>query len=364
MTAHKNINKTQPGRTVLIAPLDWGMGHVTRCIPLIRMLSDTGFTVTAATNLQGKIILQKEFPGLKIIDLPGYNVQYSRSRFLFSLKMALQIPKIIAAVSRENHWLKQLVSTESFNIIISDNRYGLYSKKAKCIFITHQLSIRTGTKVSDYISNCINRFFINKYNECWVPDFAGDKNLSGALSHPPPKTKTPIKYLGALSRFVRSAESKTIDVLCVISGPEPQRSIFENLLANPLKNIKGNHMFVRGVINGSVMTDLPKNITVADHMSAADLNDAMNRAEIVVARSGYSTVMDLARLQKKSILIPTPGQTEQEYLAKYLSANNYAISYAQENFDLARAIDELKRKSFTCFPDEDETLLSKAIISL
>lgn len=327
-------------KTILIAPLDWGLGHATRCIPLIRELVQQGMQVIVAADRNVELILKEEFPLLTFIHLSGYNISYSRKKAFLPLKIFVQFPKMLLVVYREHKWLKKIIKQYSISAVISDNRFGLYHSRVTSVFVTHQLQIKTGNKISDAIVHKINSWFIKKYTECWVPDFEGQINIAGELSHPK-KILTNVKYIGCLSRFDRnSLFEKLYDLLIIISGPEPQRSIFEKMLYAQLSTYNGSVLFVRGLpenlqeegFNKDLI--LNKNIIVKNHLDAKGLCRAIQQSKLVISRSGYTTVMDLLKLQQKAILVPTPGQTEQEYLAKYLLQKNIFYTVQQHDFIL------------------------------
>ena len=356
-----NINR----KRVLIAPLDWGLGHATRCVTIIKELLAQGFDVMIAAEKGGAVLLQKEFPDIKIMPLQGYRVSYSKNKKFFLVKMLSQFSKIYAAVKNENKWLNEIIKEYEIDIVISDNRYGLYNKNCHTIFITHQLFIKTGNRFTEWIAQKINYHYINKFNECWVPDVEEIENLAGELSHPITKPTIPVKYIGILSRFKKLAIEKNIDLLVMLSGPEPQRTMLEVILLQQLKETKLKTVLVRGLPSAKESIFLEnKLVEIINHLPASELNKLICSANIVVARSGYSTVMDLAALQKKSILIPTPGQTEQEYLAKYLAEKNYCITFDQENFNLEKEIEKLNKTTLNSYPILQKDTLKNIITGL
>ena len=332
----QNFNKS----LILIAPLDWGLGHTTRCIPIIITLKKANYDVVVAACAKQKNLLQQEFSDLRYIDLAGYNISYSKNKWFFIAKMILQIPKILWCIYKENKWLNKIVEQEKIDVVISDNRYGLYSKKIKSIFITHQLQINTGNSFSELVLQKINYYFINKFNCCWVPDLLGENNIAGNLSHPKKMPKTPVKYIGILNRFNKIETEIKYDLCVLLSGPEPQRTLLENKLLQQLKNIKNKKiLFVRGLPN-AIENIVHSNCTIKNHLAGKELQEAICSSNIIVARSGYTTVMELLSLQKKMILIATPMQTEQEYLAMYLANKKYCISYTQNKINIVDAFNK------------------------
>ncbi|MEP7254253.1 MAG: glycosyltransferase [Ferruginibacter sp.] len=231
--------------------------------------------------------------------------------------------------------------------VISDNRFGMYHSSVPCIYVTHQLKIKTDHRFTEWIAQKINYWFINKYNECWVPDTAGEINLSGELSHPVVLPKVPVKYLGPLSRFEKVASEIRYDLLIILSGPEPQRTVFEEILLNDLKNYSGRALLVRGLpSNTTLLKPSSSSLGIQDHLPAAELNRVILQSQLIISRCGYTTVMDLIKLQKKAILVPTPGQTEQEYLADHLLKQKLFFCTKQEFFSLPEVLKKAEIFSF------------------
>jgi uncharacterized protein (TIGR00661 family) len=335
----ENFNIPELKPRVLVAPLDWGLGHATRCIPIICTLIQQNCKVVVAAEGQIKILLQKEFPGLDFIDLKGYRVQYSRYKFWMPFKLLTQFPKILFRIYAENRWLKKIVKEYNIDAVISDNRMGLYHRKILCVYITHQLTIKTGSLSTERIAQKIHYHFINKFTACWVPDAGGALNLAGELSHPSKLPKTPISYLGPLSRFEIQEAEATYDLTILLSGPEPQRSILEKKVLKDLNYFKGKVMLVRALPGETpIPTYANPCVEIKNHLPATELNQLCNQSKIIIGRCGYSTVMDLVKLNKNAILVPTPGQTEQEYLARYLHEQKLFFCVNQNDFSVADAI--------------------------
>ena len=332
---------------ILVAPLDWGLGHATRCIPIIKELLNQDCEVWLAGEGTQEALLKTEFPQLPFLRLPGYRVHYAKSAMGLLQNMFYQTPKILRAIKNENNWLKEKMKEYEFDSIISDNRYGLYYKDVPCIFITHQLSIKSPLgKWSERILQKRNYRYINRFTECWIPDEEGKNNLAGELSHPGAIPKTSLRYLGSLSRFSSHSQNETKGhLLIILSGPEPQRSIFENIIVKEIAHYNGTATIVRGLPNSISLIPSTNSILFYNHLSVELLNQEMEKAEFVIARCGYSTVMDLVKLQKKNILIPTPGQTEQKYLSKYLSGKKIAFCADQKKFSLESSL--IKAKNFS-----------------
>ena len=331
------------GKKLLVAPLDWGLGHATRCVPIIRDLLDNDCKVWLAGEGAQEKILREEFSSLPFLPMKGYRIKYSRSAL--AAKMLLQIPSVLRSLKEENKWLKERVNEYGFDAVISDNRYGLYHEKIFSVFICHQLRIKSSFgKWSENVLQRWNYKLINHFSECWIPDEEGENNLAGELSHPKVLPAIPVKYIGHLTRFEKRTVPEVKDhLLIILSGPEPQRSILENKIIDQVVNYPGTATIVRGLPGEKNIIPSTNSIRFYNHLSTKELNDEMRRAEYVISRSGYSTIMDIAALEKKSILIPTPGQTEQEYLADHLIKKQFAFCVDQKHFSLMKDIEQAKR---------------------
>jgi hypothetical protein len=295
-------------------------------------------------------LLQAEFPGLPMLTLAGYGVTYSRSNLLMHL--ALQWPQVQRAISAEHKWLQQQVLQHGFDMVISDNRYGLWSPHCHCVFMTHQLqpALPNGLGLMQGLVRRKLYRYINRFHECWVPDYAtGAGAISGALGHPQHLPAIPVKYMGWLTRFSMPALMPTsfrYKLLVLLSGPEPQRSILENMLLHQLAAWPMPVLMVRGLPGATASLEAPAHVEIFDHLPAAELEAAFLQAEFILSRGGYSTLMDAFTLQKKCIVIPTPGQTEQEYLGRELHAKGAALCFAQSGFDLAAAMKAAEMHAF------------------
>jgi len=339
---HTQVKKiAQSAKRVLIAPLDWGLGHATRCIPIIRELLNHNVEVHIATSGKIKTLLKVEFPQANFLDLKGYNIQYSKTSKCFTINIFKQIPKILSTIRFEHQWLQTIIEKYNIDCVISDNRFGLYTEKASCIFITHQLYIKTNMgKIIEQIIQHFNYKYINKFTECWVPDAANEPNLSGALGHPKYMPSVPVHYIGCLSRFhILSTIPKAIyKAVVLLSGPEPQRTILEKIIQQQASTVQEKFALVRALPEGAPELILPNNWAVFNHLPAEELNILLQQAEYIISRTGYTTIMDIMMLKKKSILIPTPGQVEQIYLGKILAQKKLAVIYDQKMFNLSAAL--------------------------
>ncbi|MHA4809181.1 glycosyltransferase [Flavitalea flava] len=326
----------------------------------------------AASGAQ-KALLEEEFPSLCFVELPGYKVKYGRNRLLTLLKIIFTIPKILIRIKQEKDWMKQFFIRERPDAVISDNRYGLYTPGLYSIFITHQLRIRTPLgRLADSLIQQINYRYINRFSQCWVPDHESGETLAGELSHPVRMPAIPTRYIGLLSRMEKHSlpPGPASDLLILLSGPEPQRTIFEESIIKQLPSLPGKTILVRGlpktkeeISPKEILTESGSGeIRVFDHLPAGALNAVMLDARLVIARAGYSTIMDLIALEKKSILIPTPGQTEQEYLGDHLARRHLALCIPQSGFSISQALEAAGNFPFTkAVGRDDKNLLQKEI---
>ena len=326
-------------KRILVAPLDWGIGHATRCIPIINALIAHDYEVIITADGRPLHLLSTEFPKLEIIRLPGYNIKYPQY-LPMSISMLLQAPKIMWNIKKENNALNSIIEDYKIDGVISDNRFGLYTEKVPCVFVTHQLEIQ-----SPYFTKNLQRFnykYINKFNACWIMDDK-ENNLAGELSRPNILPNNTI-YIGAQSRFEYQKSKKKYDFLGIVSGPEPQRTILEKGLIKALKKREEKSLVVLGKPELNNTQEIG-NLTVASHLNAKELNKAILQSNLIICRPGYSTIMDLQKLRSKAFFIPTPGQTEQEYLAKLFSQKQICYHQQQHQFDFEKAIKESKNYS-------------------
>jgi uncharacterized protein (TIGR00661 family) len=356
-----NFNNIGEKKRILVAPLNWGLGHATRCIPLIKALAANGCDVLIAASGPVKSLLQAEFPEFQFLPVPNYSISYSRKKIWLPVKLLWQAPGILRTVYRENRWLKVIISTYKLHGVISDNRFGLYHKAVPCVYITHQLTIKAPGRLAEWIAQKIHYHYINQYSQCWVPDAGGEQNLAGKLSHPVVKPAIPLHYLGPVSRFERlQIQQKLYDLLIIISGPEPQRSIFEKKLLKALAAYRGRALLVCGLPGSDEPAQQQPNLQVVNHLPANELSLAIQQSELVISRSGYTTVMDLVKLRQKAILVPTPGQSEQEYLAAYLQQQGLFVCMQQEGFSLPEALKQAG--NLKAIPYEMDTELYKKVV--
>lgn len=323
----------QHQKIILVAALNWGLGHASRCIPLINALLDNNYNVLIGSDGAALQLLRKEFPKLPFIVLASYAVKYPKNGLFFKLKLLRSLPAMKRAIASEQKQIENLAGEGRIDGIISDNRPGAYSKRIPSVYLTHQVVVLSGT--TSFLSSNIHQRQIKNFDACWIPDVEGSPNLSGALGHPG-SIDFPVRYLGPLSRLKPFETEKVYDVLAVLSGPEPQRTLLEQKLKSVFTGAPLKVLLVRGIMEEKETMEVRGNMTVVNFMTTASLERAMNESKLVVARSGYSTIMDLATLGIKAFFIPTPGQYEQNYLARQLKRQRIAPFCRQNQFTLKR----------------------------
>ncbi len=310
---------------ILVSPLNWGLGHATRCEPIIRKLVEEGHEVVIAADGYPLKFLQKQFPQLRTIESKSYPIKYSKSKTLVWVFLPF-LPKFASSIEKEHRWLKKLLKKEYFDQVISDNRFGLSNKKTYSIYITHQVMIKMPKNLGwmEPLVYRIHRQFIDRYDECWIPDYEADGGLSGDLSHKysvPPNAK----YIGMLSRFdkwIDVTPDTEYETMVILSGVEPQRTIFEEAMLEKYRKLPQRTIIVRGKPSPEVRIEKIGQVDLISHVDDKKFAAILKGCKEIICRAGYSTVMDLEVLQvlNKAQFYPTPGQTEQEYLAVYLSS--------------------------------------------
>ncbi len=322
----------QISKNILVAPLNWGLGHATRCIPIIQAVLDNGDVPIIASDGDALNLLGKEFPDLKLIELPSYHIKYPENGQFLRLKLLQDSPKIWNAIRKEHSLLQVIIHDYHIDGVISDNRLGMYTRLVPSVFITHQLQVLSGN--TTWLSTQLHLHYIKKFDACWIPDVNSYDNLSGKLSHhDDPGIKK--VFLGSLSRFKKPMQTqKKYDLMVLLSGPEPQRGILEKKLLGQLKGYGKKVLFIAGRVEKQQVVEKRGYITYYNYLSTDGLQKALDRSEIVLSRSGYTTIMDLHKLGKKAFFIPTPGQFEQEYLAQYLGDKKIVPFCNQEDFTL------------------------------
>ncbi|MBP6230217.1 MAG: hypothetical protein KA397_01010 [Paludibacteraceae bacterium] len=337
------------GKRILICPLNWGLGHATRCIPIIQKLHQEGNTILIASYGISGTLLQEEFPQLQHIYFRGLTMHYSKGNSQIA-RVILSTPSILYHSIKEHFTLKKLIKEHQIDIIISDNRFGLWHKQVTTAYISHQLLIKmpTGFRFLEKSIWKIHRRIIHHYTYCLIPDYQDTtKSLAGKLTHKYRLPKNayfcnPLSRFHAQSSIVEENEMYASEVLVILSGLEPQRTVLESLLITQLKELNKRTILIQGVPSKETIIRYEKNITILPYLLHTELQSYIRNTGIVICRAGYSSIMDLVSMQKKAILIPTPGQPEQEYLGKYLAQIGLFAVQQQASLSIQQGIADVK----------------------
>lgn len=298
------------GNHILLSPLDWGFGHTTRCATLVHHLINNGNTVVFAGNTQQRAFFSKEFPSIKTLHIEGYNIKLNSKRSTY-WQILIQLPKCLLSILKEKRLVKRWHKTNRFDLIISDNRYGFYTKKTPSILLTHQTnpSVPFGRKFVQYTL----RYWIQKFDQCWIPD-TPNAMLSGSLSDH--QLKIPVEFIGPLSRFElkQTVEHPTFDYLFIVSGPHPEPSLFLNKILKLIKDYPNESFAV--VSTTEPQQSLPPNLSFFHSPSRIELQNLINTSTTIIGKCGYTSLMELYPILNRTVLIPTHGQFEQIYLEK------------------------------------------------
>lgn len=345
-------------KSVCIAPLDWGLGHATRCITLIRAFESLNYKIHIAAEGKHEAILKEAFPTATFLKLKGYRIWYTKQRALLIPGIILQIPKIISAIIHEFKWLKKAAIEYQFDLIVSDNRFGFFHQKIKSVFITHQLELQTPFSWSTRLNQIITYAIIKNYSACWVADMQPPQNLSGVLANPKLTPSIPIWYMNCLSRLytdqtITNTENENFEMnqfLGIVSGPEPQRTFLENIFWEQGNAMDAHFVVVAGLPDNKLYHKKSEKGILYAHLNGKDLATEIKHAKYIICRGGYTTLMELIPFHKKLILVPTPGQTEQEYLAQYWQAKKWAITFSQNEFKVQTAIEKANQFDYQSPP--------------
>ena len=331
-------------KRILFAIMGWGLGHATRCMPIIRSLMKENHVILASNGFS-TILLQQEFPTLKCIDYPDYEVKYPKNKIMLLPLIALQLPSIIIKLIKEYLQTQKVINDEKIDIIISDSRYGVYSKGAPAYFIIHQLRFQLSGifKFIEFLGEWFNFFMFRHYNAIIIPDVKMFPNLTGDLTHTGKISNHPkLHYLGVFCSVAKLNIEEDIDYLFSVSGPEIQRTLFEEIILDQISHIPGKKVVVLGKPADIQSYDDIENTEIYSHVNREKQNELLNRAKFVVCRSGYTTVMELVTLKKSALMIPTPGQTEQEYLARHYQSTGIFHIAMQDGLDILSELNKIK----------------------
>lgn len=334
-------------KTILICPMDWGLGHATRVVPIIELLLAKEARVIIGADNKPLAFLRNRFPQCEWVKIPGFQPSYQKKGSL-ALKVTTDIPEILIESRKAHDLLEKVIRKMNVDAVISDNRYELYSNQVPTVFMTHQLRILTQgifAATRNTLQNLLYSY-IKKHNEVWIPDFKEDPNLSGELSHVKKFPAKDIHFIGPLSRFQLINDvvpsGKKYDVMCIMSGPEPQRTLLEDIFVEQALKTHFKTLILSANPDENSLV-IKENVEIRSHVPDQEMASLILSAGLVISRSGYTTLMDLATLGKKAVYIPTPGQPEQIYLAERLKRENLYYTVSQKDFDLKTAVREADR---------------------
>lgn len=315
---------------ILVAPLDWGLGHATRCVPVIQEFLRQGAEVDLAVVEQNASLLRGFFPQLKQFNAPSYGIVYPKHGSNMGLWLLKNAAHLCSVMKAEQCFAEEMVQKNHYDVLFSDNRFAFYSENAYSIYMTHQrrIAFPEGFSKLEGVGEAWHNSRIKHFDEVWVPDLEEEPGYAGAMSHVK-KTPVPVKFVGPLSRFSAddnaAGTSKKYGVVAVISGVEPARSQFEAKLREILPQIPGQHVMILGKPSAGEKTWCEGNVEFHHHLPTETFAEVVRNAEWVISRGGYSTIMDMAVLGAKCIVVPTPGQYEQIVLGKSLDQSGYGV---------------------------------------
>ena len=332
-------------KRILVAPLDWGLGHASRCVPVIRALLERGAEVVIGSNGRASHYLKAVFPDLQHLPLPAYAVRYPSKHMIWN--MAMQSVRLARVARHEFLEVQRYIRQYEIDAIISDNRFGCWSPRVHSVFMTHQIALKLPWWLQ--WGNAINQKLIKQFDGCWVPDAEGGEGLAGSLVKS--LGGMPISYIGTLSQIagIPTDRKPKYEIVALLSGPEPQRTKLEQELIEQIEQWGVQALIIQGKTEEYVQKKYRSNITMTSFLENRQLATALCEGETIVCRPGYSSLMDLGVLQKKALLIPTPGQTEQLYLARRMAQLNYSPFQLQHNIQLQEGIQQLS--AYNGIPD-------------
>ena len=283
---------------------------MTRGSERISQFIQEGNTVEIACSENQESFFKTKFPSLIIhVTLPNNHIQIESGKGLF-FKLGLRVFEFRANWKKEKNWLSKHLESNTYDLIYSDNRYGFYHPNVHSVLLTHQLTL-PGPKLLLLLPQMVLNKNLNRFNEIEIPDFNEEPKLSGNLSRT--TSRVTATFIGPLSQIKKNQSSTKKQLLLILSGPEPQRSRFAKDIVEETLQL-GFPIVVAGESKSIPKSELVKEL---GYCNSAELKKLMNESSHIVCRSGYSTLMELATIGKKALLIPTSGQFEQECLAKY-----------------------------------------------
>lgn len=307
------------------------LGHATRTSVVINHFLKKWFEIDIISFWNALNFLKSEFDGKKInfIELVDYPHLERWKWWKFYFYLIFDVVKTTFIIKKENNFVASIEN--NYDFIFSDCRYWVYSKKVPSFLLNHQLAFVMPKWMwfLQWFTDYINIKYLKNFNCLFIPDFENiDNSLAGNLSHPNWINKINHKYIWILSSFTGSKKEKTekIDFLFTISWYLSEyKDDFINKLLEQSKKLKWKKVFILWDAKNNYKKELENNITIYSFASWDLRKNLFLNAEIIISRAWYTTIMDLVELSKKAILFPTPNQTEQEYLVKFLSENNLYV---------------------------------------
>jgi UDP-N-acetylglucosamine transferase subunit ALG13 len=357
-------------KNILICPLEWGLGHAARMIPLARRLQEMNNNIFIGSGKEHISLFRNELCGLSYINFPGFSPGYSRFLPQY-LSLLLKTPLLLYHIILEHFRLKKIIREYSIDIVISDNRFGLWNNNVISVYVTHMplIPLPKALRFLEFIGILLHRAIIKKYSLCFIPDLPGDVNLSGRLSHGI-KLPVNVRYTGILSRFIAYEPTLSGNPVSfphnsvILSGPEPQREILKQKLVGLLKDKEPMTVMLEGKPDKTKTVFRTGNITFFNHLPSTEMKDIISGSEKVISRPGYTTIMDLISLNCSALLIPTPGQTEQEYLSEYLSEKGWFSTISQSKLDTSTPLVSNKATWSGEIVEQSKGLLAEALKEL
>lgn len=356
----------------MVAPLNWGLGHATRCTRIIDSLLAKDVEVMLAADGKAYDLLKLRYPDLELLRFPGYEVKYAYSSS-FMLNAIIRLPGFLHSIENEHKFLKKIIANRKPDAIISDNRYGLWSDNVPSYLLTHQISLTASGfwKAGLPFANKLLDYYFKRFTGLWIPDTKEFPGLAGILSH---RTVNglPSRFIGFLSRFNNPApaEKNTVyDIVAILSGPEPQRSILEKKLLQLIPQTGARAAIVRGLPGEITTLDKKPGISIYNHLPDDEFVSLIRQSRHILCRSGYSGLMDLFKLQRSALIIPTPGQPEQEYLARLHKKSKLFESRSQKQLNPARlqkfiSGTEMSGQTISSAPDGLHPAINEIIMQL
>lgn len=348
-------------KNILIAPLEWGLGHAARMIPVAKRLSEMNNNVFIAAGESHLALFRAELQGLNYISFKGFSPGYSRLLPQY-LWMLFKLPVLLFYIISDHYRLKSIIKQYNIDIVISDNRFGLWNRKVRCIYITHmpRIPLPGFFRILEIAGVWFHMYIIKKYTLCFIPDLPGEINLSGRLSHGI-RLPANVSYMGVISRFIDDYSPKPLKFtapynVVILSGPEPQRGILREKILRNLTSIDKLTIIFEGRPEYGSNSRRTGNIIFLNHLEASEMKAILRNSDLIISRSGYTTIMDLVCLGKSGLLIPTPGQTEQEYLAEYISSKKLFTCISQDQ------IESLRFEEISSTPDLEDIVAESKIL--